>query len=233
LGTDHNPLRALLESQVDFERLRRAPGPELHIAATRADSGRLRLFSRTELCADVLLASACLPMLQPAVIIDGHAYWDGGYSANPAVFPLVHSTQVTDILMVVLSPWRHMEVPVTASQVHQRAGEIGFTAAFLREMQALADERDRSRKRVWLRGDGARVAALNWHLIDGHEALAPLSAESRLIAHRPFLEHLRDAGRERTLAWLDRHATALGRRSSIDLQHWFGGSPPGLLANCA
>jgi len=230
LGSDHNPLRAMLEAQIDFEALRRSPGAELYIAATRADSGRLRLFRRQELSADVLLASACLPMLQPAVLIDGEAYWDGGYSANPALFPLVRTAAVTDILLVVLSPWKHVEVPVTASQVQQRAGEISFTAAFLREMQSLADERERSRRGVWPRGDAARVAALSWHLIDGHDTLAPLSAESRLIAHWPFLEHLRDEGRERTLAWLARHATTLGRRSSIDLQHWFGGPPPGLLA---
>jgi NTE family protein len=142
----------------------------------------------------------------------------------------VRTAAVTDILLVVLSPWKHVEVPVTASQVQQRAGEISFTAAFLREMQSLADERERSRRGVWPRGDAARVAALNWHLIDGHDTLAPLSAESRLIAHWPFLEHLRDEGRERTLAWLARHATTLGRRSSIDLQHWSGGPPPGLLA---
>jgi NTE family protein len=38
---------------------------------------------------DAVMASACLPQLYPAVEIDGEAYWDGGYSANPALMPLV------------------------------------------------------------------------------------------------------------------------------------------------
>jgi NTE family protein len=52
--------------------------------------------------------------------------------------------------------------------------------------------------------------------------LAALSPDSRLIAHRPFLEHLRDAGRARALAWLADHGRAVGRHSSADLHALFG-----------
>jgi len=34
-----------------------------------------------------VLASTCLPHLFPAVEIDGAHYWDGGYVANPAIYP--------------------------------------------------------------------------------------------------------------------------------------------------
>ncbi len=39
---------------------------------------------RTSSAHDALLASACLPTLHHAVEIDGEAYWDGGFTANPA-----------------------------------------------------------------------------------------------------------------------------------------------------
>jgi NTE family protein len=140
-----DPLRTLVSAHIDFDRLRTTPGPALHIATTEAATGRLRLFTRDELHLDALMASACLPMLQPAVMIDGCAYWDGGYSANPAVFPLVDERDTTDILIVTLSPWAFHDTPTTAAEIQQRAMDIAFNAAFLREMRAWAEACEASR----------------------------------------------------------------------------------------
>jgi NTE family protein len=85
---DLNPLRDILGEQFDFARLRRESPVKLFIAATQANSGKLRLFRNHELSVDTLLASACLPTIHRTIVIDGEPYWDGGYSANPAVFPL-------------------------------------------------------------------------------------------------------------------------------------------------
>ncbi|MGH8829606.1 MAG: patatin-like phospholipase family protein, partial [Polaromonas sp.] len=85
---DLNPLRDILCAQVDFERLRTHSPVKLFIAATHANSGKVRLFRSPEISADSLLASACLPTMARPVEIDGEPYWDGGYSANPAVYPL-------------------------------------------------------------------------------------------------------------------------------------------------
>ncbi len=222
---DADPLRALVTAQIDFERLRATRGPQLHIAATEAATGRLRLFTRDELHADALLASACLPMLQPAVVIDGCAYWDGGYSANPAVFPLVNDSTASDLLIVTLSPWSFHDTPTTPAAIQQRAMDIGFNAAFLREMRSWAEAREAARARWWRGSVDQRLARLHWHVIDGHDALAALAPDSRLIAHKPFLEHLRDAGRARALAWLSRHGAQLGRGSSADLRALFIGPP--------
>jgi NTE family protein len=222
-----DPLRSLLAEQLDFERLQRSPGPALWVAATRADSGRLRLFARHELTVDVLLASACLPQLQPAITIDGMAYWDGGFSANPAVFPLVESAPADDLLLVLLSPWSRATLPTAAAQIQARATEIGFDTAFLREMAAWARASREARQAVWPAGPMARLRRLRWHVIDGDAVLAPLAPESRLIAHRPFLEHLKEAGRARASAWLQAQGPAYGRRSSAELMTLFGERPPG------
>ena len=79
---DLNPLREILEAQIDFERLR-ASRLKLFLAATRVRTGTLRLFRTREISLAVVLASACLPLLHHTVEIDGESYWDGGMTANP------------------------------------------------------------------------------------------------------------------------------------------------------
>ena len=92
---DLNPLRDIIAEQIDFAALRRASPVKLFIAATHANSGKLRIFRNAELSVDTLLASACLPTIHRSIVIDGEPYWDGGYSANPAVpaFLRVHRSR--------------------------------------------------------------------------------------------------------------------------------------------
>ena len=83
-----NPLRDILAECVDFERAAKST-IRLFVTATNVRTGRGRVFRNNELTPDVLLASACLPTLFQAIEIDGEAYWDGGYSGNPTITPLV------------------------------------------------------------------------------------------------------------------------------------------------
>ena len=77
-----NPLRDMLAEQVDFEALRTRGTTRLAIAATHANSGRLKLFDNGSIGIDAVLASTCLPTLHHTVMVDGEPYWDGGYSAT-------------------------------------------------------------------------------------------------------------------------------------------------------
>ncbi len=99
-----DPLRRLLAEEVDFDRLRRDPPLHLMIAATRVRDGKLRLFREREITLDAILASACLPHIHHAVEIDGEAYWDGGFSANPPLRKLVRESRTDDVLLVQLTP---------------------------------------------------------------------------------------------------------------------------------
>jgi NTE family protein len=222
-----DPLRALLNQQVDFEMLRGQHTIALHIAATHANSGRLRLFTGREVSLDAVLASACLPTLQRAVMIDGEPYWDGGYSANPALSPLLSERRAGDLLIVMLSPWLFGDTPHSAEQIRERALDLAFNAAFLREMQMLAEATAVAR-RGWLPLGPLerRLRKLRWHLIDGDDALAGLDAHSKLIAHPTLIARLHEAGREQASTWLERHRGALGRRSSIDLAVLFADHLP-------
>jgi NTE family protein len=220
---DLNPLRGIVSAQIDFERLRAACPVKLFIATTQANSGKLRLFREHELTADVLLASACLPTAHRAIEIDGEPYWDGGYCANPAVFPLFYDCDSDDIVLVLLSPLKHTETPHSAKDIQTRVLEIAFNATFLREMRMFAHLRERIGRRRWpflgapLGALERRALRANFHVIEAHDVIGELAAETKLAAHLGFFGMLADLGRARTKAWLAAHRGDLGRRSSVDL----------------
>jgi NTE family protein len=231
-----NPLRELLDEQVDFAALRRSQALRLFVATTHANTGRLRLFRRHELTLDAVLASACLPSIHPSVMIDGEPYWDGAFSANPPLAPLLFECRARDLLIVMLSPLRHAHTPASAAEIRERTADLAFNATFLRELQWLALSRRFGARRggarwwpAWLRHlwpqsrIERRLNAAHFHLVAMHAAGqdAP-PGETRLLAHGPFLERLRDAGRSAAQAWLARDGAALGQRSSIDLVALFG-----------
>lgn len=218
-----DPLRELLLQQVDFEALRRQRELRLHLGATHAGSGRLRVFEAHELSVEVVLASACLPALRRAVQIDGQPYWDGGYSANPPLFPLVHERAADDLLLVMLSPWSHGGPPEDAEAIRTRTVEIAFNAAFLAEMRLLAESTRLARRALWAGPLERGLRSLRWHLIDGQDTLAALPPDSKLLPHPQLLARLRDAGRARALAWLAAEGRSLGRRSTVDLMALFAG----------
>ena len=58
---DINPLRQLIEREIDFERLQKLKSPRVFIAATDVETGRAEIFSGKRLTAPAVMASACLP----------------------------------------------------------------------------------------------------------------------------------------------------------------------------
>jgi NTE family protein len=218
-----NPMRDLLIEQVDFERLRSGAGPALFIAATEAQTARCRLFRRPDLTHDALLASACLPTLAHPVVIDGRALWDGAFSANPPLVPLVRETGADDLVLVTLSPLRARALPTDARGIGERMLDIAFAAPLLSEARWLAQAQADARGAWWPRAaHDRRLARLRWHLLDADDTLAGLPGETRLLPDCAFVERLRDAGRERVDSWWTEHGNALGRRSSLDVQAAFG-----------
>ena len=218
-----NPLRDLLERQVDFEQLRAHSPFKLFVGATQANTGKLRVFREHELKLEVLLASACLPKIHHPVEIDGAPYWDGGYSANPAVFPLFYDCDSPDILLVLLSPLQREGIPRTVEEIETRIAELAFSAHFMREMRMFAHATEFSRPAFLSTGRlDRRLQKMRFHMIDSSQLPSLERSETKLLAHAPFLDLLRGQGRARADSWLAQHADGIGRRSTLDVQKWFG-----------
>lgn len=212
----YNPLRDLIARIVDFDRLR-AGRMKLFIAATNLHSGRQRIFTEAELRTEVILASACLPALNQAVEIEGEYYWDGGFTANPAILPMVMGCDTPDIVIVQVTPAHEPEVPTTARGIQSRLNRIIFNAPLHREIQALAWMQEIVRSDG---GDGRlakKLGGLRLHHIDGEEVMRPLGAASALNADWSLIHHLFVQGRERAGAWLTRHGKRVGETATADL----------------
>ncbi len=219
---DINPLRDIIKSQIDFTRLRAHSPVHLFIAATHANSGRLRLFRSHEITADAVLASACLPTLYRAVEIDGEPYWDGGYAANPAIYPLFYECRARDIVLVLLSQLNYVETPNTAQDINARLLEFAFTGTFLREMRMFAYLREYV-KRCWLPAGRIqrRILSKNFHIIEAHEHFAGLKPDTRYAANLQFFCELKELGRGCARTWFERHHASVGRHSTVDVSALF------------
>jgi NTE family protein len=225
LGFD--PLRKVLEANIDFSLLRTLPGPELLIAATDVTTGRPRLFRRRELIVECVLASACLPTLHHAVAVDGRAYWDGGFSANPDLVTLARESPVADTLIVKLNPLLVESLPTSAREITARINHITFNQPMLRDVEVIEGVR-RSARRWSRRGDAGdrRLARHRFHPIEAGRVTGALSPESKVKPDLELLLHLCAAGRSEADKWLARHAHAIGRNSSIDLAAHFLAARP-------
>ncbi len=207
-----NPLRAILDESIDFERLASAP-IRLFVTATNVRTGRGRVFRNAELSIDALLASACLPTMFQAVEIDGEAYWDGGYSGNPTITPLVRDCVSEDTILIQINPINRPMMPRTAREIHNRLNEVSFNSPLLKELRMIALLRQ-----VVDPGkcEGAVWAKMRIHRIASEE-MAQLSSSSKLLAEWEFFCKLRDKGRRAAEAFLEAHGADLGVRSSFDL----------------
>jgi NTE family protein len=209
-----NPLRVHLEQAVDFERLRTSDGVGLFIAATNVRTGRGKIFRRDVLTADHVMASACLPRLFQAVIVDGQPYWDGGYAGNPPLWPLFYETQCRDAIIVQINPIEREQTPRLPAEIANRVDEITFNASLLGELRA-ADFVARLIHTGVLKSDQYRLERL--HRIGGSGKLESYNAATKNDVSWPFLKHLRDLGRNDAKEWLETNFDAIGVESTLDM----------------
>jgi NTE family protein len=212
-----NPLKELIERFVDFDMVQADIDRHLFISATNVRTGEPRVFSRAEITAEVVMASACLPLLFRAVEIEGESYWDGGYSNNPPLLPFIRSTSSEDLLIVQINPRERDKVPVNAREIMSRANEITFNAAQsaeLRTIDLVNQLIDQGRlTRGAGRGDCRRIRLHRIVMSDTGESFDP---HSRLNNDFEFFERLHKLGQRATGRFLETHFDDIGERSTID-----------------
>jgi NTE family protein len=210
-----NPLRDLVASLVDFEHVRHATGIRLFVAATNVRTGRLKIFRREEMTADMVMASACLPFVYQAVEVEGEHYWDGGYMGNPTLFPLVDDHGSRDIIIVQINPLYREQVPRRGMDILNRVNEITFNASLIKEIRAIAY----LKQLIEARGlEQERFKDALFHRISAAVQLSSLSVSSKFNGEWAFLRHLHDIGYRATAEWLDQNFEHLGSRSTFDIE---------------
>ena len=216
-----NPLRDALAGVIDFAALRERSPIALYVSATAVRAGKSRVFRGPELTVDHLLASTCLPQLFQAVEIDGEPYWDGGYLANPPLWPLFYDLTPADILLVNLNPFTREETPKTPAQIIDRLNEITFNASLVAELRAVAFVQELIGEGLLKDEAKGRYRNMLIHAIGADAWLDDLSMESKFDTDWSFLTDLKSRGRRAAGEWLKTGLDDVGIRSSCDLKAEF------------
>lgn len=213
-----NPLREALTGVVDFAAIRARSPIALYVSATAVRAGGSRVFRTPDLTVDHILASACLPQLFQAVEIDGEPYWDGGYLANPPLWPLFYDPVPADILLVNLNPFERKQTPKTPAEIIDRLNEITFNASLVSELRAIAFVQKLIGQGLLREDAKGRYRNMLVHGIGADAWLSDLTLESKFDTSWDFLAGLKAKGRRAAGEWLGRGLADVGVRSSCDIR---------------
>lgn len=213
-----NPLKSLLESTIDFDRVQNCSKIAVFMCATNVRTGKVKVFSGKEITASAVMASACIPEIYQAEEIDGEYYWDGGFMGNPPLYPLFYGTSCNDLALVQINPIERSKLPISAREVQNRVNEVTFNATLMRELRMvefvtrLIDDGKLDQK---------EYMRVNMHKIGAAPQMKELSASSKLNLEKEFLIYLRDIGRETASQWLAENYDQVGKSSTLDLRSFF------------
>lgn len=213
-----NPLAPVVAG-FDFPHVCCAQGPRLFVNATNVRNGKIGVFTGTQITPEALLASACLPTAFQAVECpdpvtgEMEAWWDGGYSGNPALFPLYDKGLPDDLIIVAINPLYRKDVPQSPLDIQNRINEISFNAPLLRDLRAIAFV-----KRLLATGAVApgSMKDVALHLIADDPLMNDLSSSSKLLPTPALLARLKAAGRAATDLFLQSHEQALGKHGTLN-----------------
>jgi len=213
-----NPLTPIVK-RFDFSQVCSPSGPKLFVTATNLRSGKIGVFSGHHVTPQALLASGCLPTVFQAVEapdpVTGKAerWWDGGYSGNPALFPLYAKDLPDDLIIVAINPIYRSELPKTPAEIQNRINEISFNAPLLRDLRAIAFV-----KRLLAMGkiEHGQMKDVALHIISDDALMNTLSASSKMLPTHSLLSRLKEAGRAAATGFLQKHGEKLGKQGSLD-----------------
>lgn len=214
-----NPLRKIVE-KFAFDAVCHSDGPELHICATNVRSGKIRVFTGTQISTEAIMASACLPTFFQAVEMTDpvtgqtEAYWDGGYTGNPALFPLFAKHLPDDILIVQINPLYRAELPKDSQSIQNRINEISFNASLLADLRSINFVKRLLAESAIPKGNKKDVLV---HMIADDSLMNELSVATKMVPVPVILARLRAAGQAAATVFLGQHRGDLNVKGTVDL----------------
>jgi len=219
-----NPLQPIA-AKFKYEHICGKAGPELHIATTNVRTGKIRVFKDDEITADVILASSCLPNVFQAIVMEDpktgvtDAFWDGGYTGNPALFPLFARHLPDDIVVVNINPIERPGIPVSPAEIENRVNEISFNSSLLRELRAIKFVKDLIADHKLPEGQKKDVLV---HMIADDDIMRQLSVNTKLTPTPSVLLALKTAGQDAAETFLGDHRKDLNVTGTLVLEDMFG-----------
>lgn len=216
-----NILREIVESNVDFEELKRKQDVKLFISATNVRTGKLRVFTNEDISIDVVMASACLPYLFQAVKVKDDYYWDGGYVGNPALFPLFYDKNCAqDILIVHINPVIRSKLPIESGEIMNRINEITFNSSLISEYRAVAFV-NKMLNEDWIKKEHReKLRHVHLHAIRADLALQAFDISTKFNTSWEFLEYLKLLGRIEARKWAEKNLGFIGKKTTVELDHF-------------
>jgi NTE family protein len=219
---DLDPLRQALATEIDFSALCDPVCPKLLVATTRVRDGQLCVFRNRDLTADVVLASTCPPLVHCAVEIEGDAYWDGGYAANPPLVQLVQDSDAADVLIVQITPTRDAYIPITMAAIDRRLDQIMANSALNAEIAALDFARENAAT--------PELRSLRVFRLAAEDEIDGLAQRSAADIGSGFITTLHRTGRDAADRWLTRGPGEMASTSRVQQDQGEGlgvfGFPP-------
>ncbi|HYZ25092.1 MAG TPA: patatin-like phospholipase family protein [Rhodopila sp.] len=212
------PIVAEAFPPAELAALNAAAAPRLFVTAADVSRNARAIFTQPDISGEALRASAGLPTVFKAVMIDGVPYWDGGYLGNPALSPLLDYAQ--DLLLVLVNPFERAGMPPQlAPAILDRIREITFNASVVLEINAIEAVNkllaDLAAAGVAYTG---HYRPIRLHAIQNDPFVATLGFASKNSTSWALLTTLRDVGIETADAWLRENGGRIGRESSMDVK---------------
>lgn len=141
--------KGLLESHIDFNEipaLIQATSPGLFMGAANVLNGKIRIFNSLieQITVETILASAAIPSVFPAVKIGDDFYWDGLFSANPPISPVLRPAHMTnnqfpdEIWVVLIDPLRYNRIPTSPGDILERRTQMTSNISLVHDIEKIA-----------------------------------------------------------------------------------------------
>lgn len=209
--TNYLDFQGLIESHIRFDdipSLLKPNSPTLMMGAANVQSGKLKIFNSRQdaISVETVLASAAIPSVFPAVQIGDEFYWDGLFSSNPPISPVIRPVYMgkdrfpDEIWIVLIDPLRYQKVPTAPAEILERRTQMTSNISLIQDLEKVAllsviIEAD-GFKEGYLEGLGyANAKHLKFRLIKISEQVQPhLDYASKLSRDPKLIDMLMDDG---------------------------------------
>jgi NTE family protein len=196
----------LLRRHVDFDTVdvdADARHPRLVLGAVDVRTGAFRAFDsrRDRITPETVLASAAIPTLFRAVHVDGGAYWDGLFSQNPPVAPLLDDDP-DELWVVQINPTRRDDEPRTTLDIADRRNELAGNLSLYQELASIEKIDQLLAAGTLTAASGYRQVAVRVLELSRSPVTGLLGAASKLNRDVAFLRDLRRQGADQADVFL-------------------------------